>query len=171
MALSQATKLSTGPCTTLDQVGPPFTVQFLFLGAYVLLDWVYAIRFEPPQNEVSRMIRVEFGQQRITLQSGSTTIVLDKTAGTATLQRKVLFWMMKPIERPLSGLVEARIHQKHRHRLQGPNVQHHARLSRGQHLATLGQGQARRVRRRGRDAQVSRRNGMMGAKSQPRPGV
>ena len=57
------------------------------------------------------MIRVELGQQRITLQSGSTTIVLDKTAGTATLQRKVLFWVMKPIERPLSALVEARIHK------------------------------------------------------------
>ena len=47
----------------------------------------------------------------VTLQSGSMTIVLDKTAGTATLQRKVLFWVMKPIERPLCALVEARIHK------------------------------------------------------------
>jgi hypothetical protein len=57
------------------------------------------------------MIRIELGQQRITLQSGSTTVVLDKAAGTATLQRKVLFWVMKPVERPLSAIVEARIHK------------------------------------------------------------
>ena len=57
------------------------------------------------------MIRIERGQQRITLQSGSTTVVLDKAAGTAALQRKVLFWMMKPVERPLSAIVEARIHK------------------------------------------------------------
>ena len=57
------------------------------------------------------MIRMELGQQRITLQSGSTTVVLDKAAGTVTLQRKVLFWVMKPVERPLSAIVEARIHK------------------------------------------------------------
>ena len=101
------------------------------------------------------MIRIELGQQRITLQSGSTTVVLDKAAGTATLQRKVLFWVMKPVERPLSAIVEARNPQKYKRRLQGRNVQHDARLSRGRQLGTIGQGQARRVGCRGGDARVS----------------
>jgi hypothetical protein len=40
--------------------------------------------------------------QRMVLQSGSTTLALDRTAGKATLQRKVLFWSAKPSELPLS---------------------------------------------------------------------
>ena len=39
---------------------------------------------------------------RLVLASGSTTLTLDKDAGKATLQRKLLFWNLKPTELPLS---------------------------------------------------------------------
>ncbi len=40
--------------------------------------------------------------RRLVLASGSTTLTLDKDAGKATLQRKLLFWNLKPAELPLS---------------------------------------------------------------------
>ncbi len=40
--------------------------------------------------------------QRLMLQSGSTTLTLDRDAGKATLQRKLLFWALKPMDAPLS---------------------------------------------------------------------
>jgi hypothetical protein len=55
------------------------------------------------------MIQLEQGPQRLTLQSGSTTVVLDKAAGKAILHRKLLFWARSPVERALSSIAEARI--------------------------------------------------------------
>jgi hypothetical protein len=49
---------------------------------------------------------IESTPQRMTLQSGSTILVLDKGANKATLQRKLLLWSMKPIESPLSEIAE-----------------------------------------------------------------
>ena len=43
------------------------------------------------------------------LKSGSTTLTLDKNAGKATMQRKLLFWARKPLERPLSDFVQVTI--------------------------------------------------------------
>ncbi len=40
--------------------------------------------------------------RRLVLASGSTTLTLDKDAGKATLQRKLLFWNLKPAGLPLS---------------------------------------------------------------------
>ena len=47
---------------------------------------------------------VESTPQRMVLQSGSTTLTLDKSAGKATMQRKLLFWNLKPIEARLSDV-------------------------------------------------------------------
>jgi hypothetical protein len=47
--------------------------------------------------------------QRMVLQSGSTTLTLDRTAGKATLQRKVLFWTAKPAELPLSEVADTTV--------------------------------------------------------------
>ncbi len=44
---------------------------------------------------------IENSPERLVLRSGSTTLTLDKAAGRATLQRKLLFWALKPIEHPL----------------------------------------------------------------------
>jgi hypothetical protein len=41
---------------------------------------------------------------RLVLGSGSTKLTLDKDAGKATLQRKLLFWNLKPAELPLSEI-------------------------------------------------------------------
>src|SRR5262245_12808587 len=40
--------------------------------------------------------------RRLVLTSGSTRLTLDKDAGKASLQRKLLFWNLKPTELPLS---------------------------------------------------------------------
>jgi hypothetical protein len=42
--------------------------------------------------------------QRMALQSGSTTLTLDKTAGKAILQRKILFWPLKSLETALADV-------------------------------------------------------------------
>jgi hypothetical protein len=49
---------------------------------------------------------IENVPQRLVLQSGSTTLTLDKDAGKATMQRKLLFWSLKPLEVPLSEVAE-----------------------------------------------------------------
>ncbi len=52
---------------------------------------------------------IESLPQRLVLQSGSTTLTLDKDAGKATLQRKLLFWALKPRELPLSDVAEVAV--------------------------------------------------------------
>ena len=55
------------------------------------------------------MITLESSPQRLVLRSGSTAVVLDKDAGKAILQRKLLFWARKPVERPISSVAQARV--------------------------------------------------------------
>jgi len=44
--------------------------------------------------------------QRMVLQSGSTVLTLDKSAGKAVMSRKLLFWSLKPLETPLADVTE-----------------------------------------------------------------
>jgi hypothetical protein len=46
---------------------------------------------------------------RLVARSGSTTLSLSKEAGTATLQRKLLFWKLKPAEASLSDIVDVTV--------------------------------------------------------------
>ena len=55
------------------------------------------------------MATIERASQRLVLRSGSTTLTLDKNAGKATMQRKLLFWARKPLERALSDFVQVTI--------------------------------------------------------------
>jgi hypothetical protein len=48
------------------------------------------------------MAIIESTPRRLVLGSGSTKLTLDKDAGKASLQRKLLFWNLKPTELPLS---------------------------------------------------------------------
>jgi hypothetical protein len=48
----------------------------------------------------------ESAPNRLVLQSGSTTLTLDKGADKAVLQRKVLFWSSKPSEVSLSQIAD-----------------------------------------------------------------
>lgn len=43
---------------------------------------------------------------RLVLKSGSTTLTLDKAAGQASLQRKIVFWGLKPAEAALSEIAD-----------------------------------------------------------------
>lgn len=52
------------------------------------------------------MTKVERTPQKLVLQSGSTTLTLDKDAGTAILQRKLMFWNLKPLTAPLAEIAE-----------------------------------------------------------------
>jgi hypothetical protein len=49
---------------------------------------------------------IESAPQQLVLQSGSTTLRLDKDANTAVMQRKLLFWSLKPLEVPLTDIGE-----------------------------------------------------------------
>jgi len=52
---------------------------------------------------------IETTPLRLVLQSASTTLTLDKDAGTACLQRKMLLWALKPVERPLADVLKVTI--------------------------------------------------------------
>ena len=55
------------------------------------------------------MIKVQRGAERLVLQSGPTTVVLDKVASKGILERKSLLWLREPIECPLSSIGGARV--------------------------------------------------------------
>jgi hypothetical protein len=55
------------------------------------------------------MTKIERTSQRLVLQSGSTTPVLDKENARATMQRKLLFWARKPLERPLADVTTVNV--------------------------------------------------------------
>lgn len=52
------------------------------------------------------MAIIESTPSRLVLQSGATTLTLDKDADKASLQRKLLMWKLKPVEQPLSEIVD-----------------------------------------------------------------
>ena len=47
--------------------------------------------------------------QRLVIRSGSTTLTLSKEAGKAILQRKLLFWKLRPAEVPLSDVADVTV--------------------------------------------------------------
>jgi hypothetical protein len=47
---------------------------------------------------------VEHTARRLVLQSGSTMLALDRDVGKAKMQRKVLFWQLRPAETPLADV-------------------------------------------------------------------
>jgi hypothetical protein len=49
---------------------------------------------------------VDSAPHRLVLQSGSTKLTLDKDAGKAVMQRKLLFWALKPLELPLGEVTQ-----------------------------------------------------------------
>jgi hypothetical protein len=55
------------------------------------------------------MAIVENTPERLILKCGSTTLTLTKGDGRAALQRKILFWSLKPTETPLSDITDVHI--------------------------------------------------------------
>jgi hypothetical protein len=52
---------------------------------------------------------IETTPLRLVLQSASTTLTLDKEAANACLQRKMLLWALKPVERPIAEIVNVSV--------------------------------------------------------------
>jgi len=52
---------------------------------------------------------MESTPQRLVLKSGSTTLTLSRDSGKAVLQRKLLFWSLKPLEAPLANISEVNV--------------------------------------------------------------
>ena len=52
---------------------------------------------------------LESTPQRLVLQAGSTTLTRDKDAGTGCLQRKLLFWKMKPLQHALADFADVTV--------------------------------------------------------------
>ena len=50
------------------------------------------------------MARIEATADKLVLKQGSTTLTLDKDAGKATLQQRLLLWNKKPVEFALSDI-------------------------------------------------------------------
>ena len=51
----------------------------------------------------------ESSARRLMLKSGSTTLLLDKDAGKAILQRKFLLWRLRPAEAQLSDISDVTV--------------------------------------------------------------
>ena len=51
------------------------------------------------------MPTIEKTAKKLVLKSGATTLTLDKDAGTAHMQRKFLMFNLKPLQAPLSDVV------------------------------------------------------------------
>lgn len=68
--------------------------------------------------------------QRLILVSGSTTLTLDKESAKATLQRKMLFWKLRPTELPLSDFSSIAL-DKAVDRASGVEIYHSMLITRG----------------------------------------
>jgi hypothetical protein len=52
---------------------------------------------------------VESSPKRLVLQSGSTTLSLDRESGEMTLQQKILFWKPKPAKAKIADVTEVKL--------------------------------------------------------------
>ena len=55
------------------------------------------------------MVKISESPDQLVATSGATTITLDRSAGKATVQRKLLLWSRKPVEMPLSDICECAV--------------------------------------------------------------
>jgi hypothetical protein len=60
-------------------------------------------------GEVVAMPITENTSRRLVLQSGSTVLTLDKDAGKASMQRKLLLWKLKPAEASLADVTDVSV--------------------------------------------------------------
>ena len=55
------------------------------------------------------MVKISESPGQLVATSGATTITLDRNAGKAIVQRKLLLWSRKPVEMPLSDICECAV--------------------------------------------------------------
>jgi len=58
------------------------------------------------------MASIETGTDKVVVTEGATTLTLDKAAGKAVLERKMLFWNRKPVEFPLADIDDIAVTSK-----------------------------------------------------------
>ena len=52
---------------------------------------------------------IESTPKRLVIKSGSTTLTLDRDSGGASLQRKFLFWSLKPTEAAIADVKDVKV--------------------------------------------------------------
>lgn len=55
------------------------------------------------------MTAIERAADKLVLKSGSTRLSLDRGSGKAVMERKLLFWSMKPVERRLDEISDVTV--------------------------------------------------------------
>jgi hypothetical protein len=55
------------------------------------------------------MTNIDRTEQRLVVREGSTTLTLDKGGAKALMERKMLLWARKPMERPLGDIVSVSV--------------------------------------------------------------
>ena len=55
------------------------------------------------------MVKISESPGQLVATSGATRITLDRNAGKATVERKLLLWSRKPVEMPLSDIRECQV--------------------------------------------------------------
>ena len=82
------------------------------------------------------MANIEISQHKLVLKQGSTTLTLDKDAGKATLQQRLLLWNKKPIEFALSDIDDIAVRSE-TDGLSGAKIHHSVLLRRSGEIAVL----------------------------------
>jgi hypothetical protein len=82
------------------------------------------------------MANIEISQHKLVLKRGSTTLTLDKDAGKATLQQRLLLWNKKPIEFALSEIDDIAVRSE-TDSLSGAKIHHSVLHRRSGEIAVL----------------------------------
>ena len=82
------------------------------------------------------MAKIESTPRKLVLKEGSTTLTLDKDAGKATLQQKVLLWNKKPVEFALSEIDDIAV-KSDKDGLSGATIYHSVLHRRSGEIAVL----------------------------------
>lgn len=88
------------------------------------------------------MANIESTPHKLVLKEGSTTLTLDKDAGKALLQHKILLWNRKPVEFPLSDIDDIAV-KSETDGLSGASIYHSVLHRRSGETAVLTTGEAK----------------------------
>ncbi len=88
------------------------------------------------------MAKIENTSRKLVLREGPTTLTLDKDAGKATLQQKVLFWSKKPVEFALAEIDDIAV-KSDKDGLSGATIYHSVLHRRTGEITVLTTGEAK----------------------------
>ena len=82
------------------------------------------------------MANIEISQHKLVLKQGSTTLTLDKDAGKATLQQRLLLWNKKPVQFALSDIDDIAV-KSDKDAMSGASIHHSVLHRRSGEIAVL----------------------------------